>query len=369
MKGLRSMSNLLFMKSKQKNITRHKITMNCTSICKTKFVVFLILIILIPVTSVEAENLRLFRIGTGGQTGVYYPIGKIIAQAITCNDSIQKSVQSGENGVPGCIGVAQNSAGSIDNVRSIAAGDIEAGLIQADVASWAFKADHVFKGNEQVQAVRAIASLYPEKFQIVTRSDANIQKVTDLRGKRISNDEIGSGTLAVMRIVLDAHGMTENDFLSVYLKPVFTRDKMISGELQGFVMMAGAPMEAVSQLSDIEISLVPISQEIASQIEARYPYLVPGHIPADVYPGIPEVATIEVYALLVVSKTMDESLVYQITETLWSQRTLSMLKEGHPQGKFITPETALTGVSIPLHPGAEKYYMEHSNRFKYFQPK
>ncbi len=91
---------------------------------------------------------------------------------------------------------------------------------------------------------------------------------------------------------------------------------------------------------------------------------MPGHIPADVYPGIPQVPTIQVHALLVVNETMDEALVYQITAALWSQRTLSMLKEGHPQGKSITPETALVGVSIPLHPGAKKYYQEHKNRFK-----
>ncbi len=350
-----------------KNSGKYTITMNYTSIFKIKVVVFFIAMILIPVTSVRAEGFQLFRIGTGGQSGVYYPIGKIIAQGITSDGSIYGPVEAGENGIPGYVGVAQNSAGSIDNVRSLAAGEIEAGLIQADVASWAFNADHVFLGNEQVQSVRAIASLYPEKFHIVTRRDANIHNVADLRGKSISNDETGSGTLAVMRIVLDAHGMTEKDFLSVYLKPIFTHDRIISGELQGFVMMAGAPMEAVSHLSEIGLSLVPISPKIASQIEENYPYLVPGYIPADVYPGIPEVSTIEVYALLVVSQMMDEDLVYKITEALWSQRTLSMLKERHPQGKFITPETAFTGVSIPLHPGAEKYYLDHSNRFKGFQ--
>lgn len=333
------------------------------TISKTNKVTIFILLVLILATSSEAGNLSLFRIGTGGQTGVYYPIGKIIAQGITSNDSIEEPVKPGENGVPGYIGVAQNSAGSIDNVRGVAAGEIEAGLVQADVAAWAFQADRVFKGNDQVRAVRAIASLYPEKFQIVTRRDANIRNVNDLCGKRISIDEIGSGTLAVMRIVLEAHGMTEKDLLPVYLKPVFTHNKMINGELQGFVMMAGAPMAAVSQLSGVGISLVPISPEMASRIEARYPYLVPGHIPADVYPGIPEVSTIQVYALLVVKETMDEALVYQITAALWSQRTLSMLKEGHPQGKSITPETALVGVSIPLHPGAKKYYLEHHKRF------
>ena len=167
-----------------------------------------------------------------------------------------------------------------------------------------------------------------------------------------------------MRIVLEAHGMTENDLRPVYLKPVFTRDKMISGELQGFVMMAGAPMAAVNKLLGIGISLVPISPVTASQIETRYPYLVPGHIPADVYSGIPKLATIQVHALLAVNETMDEALAYQITAALWSQRTLAMLKEGHSQGKSITPETALVGISIPLHPGAKKYYKEHFKRFK-----
>ena len=343
---------------------KHKVTMNYTPILKTNKVTIFILLVLILATSSEAGNLRLFRIGTGGRTGVYYPIGKIIAQGITSNDSIEKPVKPGENGVPGYIGVAQNSAGSIDNVRGLATGEIEAGLVQADVAAWAFQADHVFKGNDQTRSVRAIASLYPEKFQVVTRRDADIRNVNDLRGKRISIDEIGSGTLAVMRIVLEAHGMTEKDLLPVYLKPVFTHNKIISGELQGFVVMAGAPMEAVNQLSVVGISLVPISPEMASRIEVRYPYLVPGHIPADVYPGIPEVPTIQVHALLVVNETMDEALVYQITAALWSQRTLSMLKEGHPQGKTITPETALVGVSIPLHPGAKKYYQKHHKRFK-----
>ena len=344
----------------------HKTAMNNAKISKTIKVTIFIILVLIHAASSESGNSGLFRIGTGGQTGVYYPIGKIIAQGITSEDSFGKPIKPGENGVPGYIGVAQLSAGSIDNVHRMANGEIEAGLVQADVAAWAFQADHVFKGNDKARAVRAIASLYPEKFQIVTRSDADIRNVDGLRGKHIAIDEIGSGTLAIMRIVLEAHGMSERDLLPVYLKPVFTHDKMISGEIQGFVMMAGAPMDAISQLLSVGISLVPISQEKASRIEARYPYLVPGHIPSGVYPSIPQVSTIQVHALLVVNETIDETLAYQITAALWSQRTLSMLKEGHPQGKSITPLTAFTGVSIPLHPGAKKYYQEHPERFKGF---
>jgi TRAP transporter TAXI family solute receptor len=305
------------------------------------------------------ETKRLFRIGTGGLTGVYYPIGKLIAKGLTTPSKEKKDIETGVQGVPGYIGVAQNSAGSIENVRAVASGEIEAGLVQADVAAWAFHGEHAFSGDESVRVVRAVASLYPEKFQIVTRRDANIRSVLDLRGKRISIDEIGSGTLSVMRIVLDAHGLSEKDLLPVYLKPVFTFDKMANNELQGFVMMAGAPMEAVLQLSDIGLSLVPITPQMASRINKQFPYLVPAQIPAGIYPGIPDTPTIQVYALLVVSSAMHEDLVYQVTAALWSKRTLTLLEMGHPQGKSISLKTALTGVSIPLHPGAERFYREH----------
>jgi len=351
------------------NLKRYKFLKYSGQILKTNKLMILTIFVLILPSSSEAENLRLFRIGTGGRTGVYYPIGMIIARGITSNISDVEPVDLGEGGVQGYIGVAQNSAGSIENVHGVVAGEIEAGLVQADVAARAFKAEREFKGNSRVQAVRAIASLYPEKFQIATRKDANIKNVTDLHGKRISIDEIGSGTLAVMRIVLNAHGMTEKDLLPVYLKPVFTEGKVISGELQGFAIMGGTPVAAVTQLQQLglEISLVPISPKVASRIQAQYPYLVPGQITAGVYPGIPETPTIQVHALLIVDEKIDERLVYQVTAALWSERTLSMLKAGHPQGQSITSETALTGISIPLHPGAKKFYQEHSERFHYIE--
>ena len=139
---------------------------------------------------------------------------------------------------------------------------------------------------------------------------------------------------------------------------------MAQNELQGFAMMAGIPMKAVTQLSDIGLFLVPIDPNTASGITARFPYIVPGRIPSGVYSGIPETPTLQVYALLVVSAETSADLVYQVTGALWSERTLSLLKQGHPQGKLITPETALTGLSIPLHAGAERFYREKELLFK-----
>lgn len=311
-----------------------------------------------------AQTKNLFRIATGGKTGVYYPIGKLIAQGLTEPLQNKTLLNLGKKGLPGYIAVAQNSAGSVENIGTIVSGETEAGLVQADVASLAYKSLAPFAENNKSKRIRAVASLYPEKFQIVTRKDANIGKVKDLRGKRISIDELGSGTLSVMRIILAAHSLSEKDLLPVYLKPVFTKNKMRSGELQGFVMMSGAPMEAVLNLSDIGISLVPIRREISNKIKNQYPYLVPGIIPANVYPGIPETPTIQVHALLVVSSELDEELVYQVTSTLWSQHTLTLLKQGHPQGNAVTLKTALTGLSIPLHEGAKRFYQEQGISIK-----
>jgi len=306
-----------------------------------------------------AEDLNLFRIGTGGKTGVYYPVGKMIAQGIS-NQAI--TIKNNESARP-FLSIAQNSGGSVDNVKGVIANEIEAGLVQADVAELAFQGKSVFKDDPENGDIRAIASLYPEKFQIVVRRDAKIKNMKDLHGKRISVDEMGSGTLAVVRIVLEAYGLNEKDLDPVYLKPVFTHDKIVNGYLQGFAMMAGAPMEAVNKLLHVGISIVPVEPEVALKITQKHPYLVAGKIGAGIYTGIPETPTIQVHALLVVNKAMDEKLAYKITEALWTEQTLSLLKAGHPQGKSISPDTALTGISIPLHRGAEKYYQQHAGRF------
>lgn len=295
-----------------------------------------------------------FRIGTGGKTGVYYPIGTLIAKGLTQQAQQQGSLLSG------LIGVAQNSAGSIENVKGVVAGDIEAGLVQADIASFAYNGQSPFDKTKSNTLIRAIASLYPEKFQIVVRKDADITNFRDIKDKKISVDEQGSGTLAVMRILLDAYGMTENDFQPLYLKPVFIQDRIKSGQVKGFVMMAGAPMEAVTQLYETGITLVSIDPVVASQVHEKHPYLFPGKIETNIYNGIPEISTLEVYALLVVNESMSEEVAYAITEMLFNKKTGELLSSGHPQGRSITLETALNGISIPLHPGARKFYQSKS---------
>ena len=171
----------------------------------------------------------LFRIGTGGKTGMYYPLGKLIAQGLTGRPEKDDSNHKGK-GIPGLIGVAQNSAGSIENIKTLISGEIHAGFIQANDASHAFHSSGSFLDKNNFKDIRALASLYPEMLHIITRKDAGIRTFIALKGKRISLDEIGSGTLSVMQIVLKAHDMAEKDLVPVYLKPMFIENKIMNGD-------------------------------------------------------------------------------------------------------------------------------------------
>lgn len=314
----------------------------------------LILLSLLFMATDKTNALNAFRIGTGGSTGVYYPIGKLIAGGIT------EAGAQPDSPLSGLVGVAQNSAGSIENVRAVVTGEVEAGLVQADIAAYAVKKERQFINIAHSEKLRAIACLYPEKFQMVVRSDSGIRSFDDLRGKRISVDEPGSGTREATAIVLAAFGLTEKDLRPQFLKPAYTEDRMINGELDGFSMMAGAPMSAVTKLLPNGIKLLSIPPEIAAAIHTTYPHLTPGIIGAGTYPGIGETPTIEVYALFVVSSDMADKTAYALAQAIFQPSTQKLLQQGHPQGRNISLSSARKGLSIPLHPGAEKYYQEYA---------
>ncbi len=303
------------------------------------------------------DNTQLFRIGTGGAQGTYFPIGTLIARAIS--ESAESCTRAEGCGVPKLLAVAQQSNGSVSNVEAISAGVLEAGLVQADVAHWAYTGTGVFAKQKKQADVRVIASLYRESVHVVVKRDSGVRSMTDLAGRRVSLDEPGSGTLVDARIVLDAYALKERDLNPVYIKPQFAAEKLTDGTLDAFFIVAGFPTRSVMELTSREAAtLVPIDAKIARRIEQRYPFLTPSVIPADTYPGVPETGTVSVYAQLVVSASLPDDLAYNITRELWKERTLRMLQEGHPKGREIRLDSALRGLPIPLHPGAERFYRE-----------
>src|SRR5918994_2090621 len=165
-----------------------------------------------------AQEMRFFRIGTGGVAGTYYPIGGLIADIISHPPGARPCDKGGSCGVPGLVAIAQSSNGSVANVNAIESGALGSGFVQSDVAYWAHTGTGIFEGEGPIENLRAIASLYLESIQIVARKDADIETVRDLEGKRVSLDEPGSGTLVDARIILEAYGLTEDDLQAEYIK-------------------------------------------------------------------------------------------------------------------------------------------------------
>ncbi|MEM7045469.1 MAG: TAXI family TRAP transporter solute-binding subunit, partial [Pseudomonadota bacterium] len=166
---------------------------------------------LLLVPGLVAEDLRFFRIGTGGVAGTYYPIGGLIAGIISNPPGSRPCEKGGSCGVPGLIATAQSSGGSVENVEAVAAGTLDSGFAQSDIAYWAYSGTGRFEGRAKVENLRAITSLYPESIHLVVRRGAGIESIQDLKGKRVSLDEEGSGTLVDARIILDAFGIDEDE--------------------------------------------------------------------------------------------------------------------------------------------------------------
>jgi uncharacterized protein len=293
-----------------------------------------------------AHAQQFFRIGTGGTAGTYYPVGGMIANAVSQPGKI--------------IATAQASNGSLANVNAIAGGSMEAGLTQSDVATWAFTGTGAFEGKPKVSDLRMIANLYPESIHLVVKKGSGIKSVADLKGKRVALDEPGSGTLINARMVLAAWGVKETDIRPDYIKPNQAGDKLKDGSLDAFFFVGGAPAGAIAELasSGVGIELVPLTGGPADALRKQNPYFAVDNIAAGTYKDVATVQTLAVGAQLVTSVKLDTETVYQITKAMYSDATQKTLAAGHAKGKFITKENAVQGVGIPFHPGAEKFYKE-----------
>ncbi|BBD41042.1 hypothetical protein Amn_pb00330 (plasmid) [Aminobacter sp. Y103A] len=307
-----------------------------------------------------AQDIQFFRIATGGTAGTYFPIGGLIANAISNPPGSRACEEGGSCGVPGLVATAVASNGSVANVNGINGGSLESGFSQSDVAYWAYTGTGIFADKGAVDKVRAIANLYPESIHLVARADAGIQSVADLKGKKVSLDEPGSGTLVDARLILEAYGLSESDVEAEFLKPNQAADLMRDGNMDAFFFVGGFPAGAITELAtSLSITLVPITGTEAEGLLGKYQFFAKHVVPAGTYKGVDtDTDTVSVGAQWITSTDQKDDLVYEITKALWNKNSRALLDSGHAKGKSITLETALDGIGIPLHPGAERYYKE-----------
>jgi TRAP transporter TAXI family solute receptor len=294
----------------------------------------------------NAQGPTFFRIGTGGTAGTYYPVGGLLANAIS--------------NPPQLILTAQASNGSVANVNSLVSGALESGFSQADVAYWAYSGTGLFEGKGKMEDIRLLANLYPESIHLVTARSANIKSVADLKGKRVSMDEPGSGTLVDSRIILNGWGLKESDVKADFLKPNQAAERMRDGGMDAFFFVGGYPTSAITELAATAggIDILPLAGPEADAIMKQYTFFAADVIPANTYKNVGAVSTLAVGAQWLTSAKVPDAVVYEVVKGLWSDKTRAALDAGHAKGKAIVKANALTGAGIPIHNGAAKFYRE-----------
>lgn len=309
--------------------------------------------------SAAAQEMQFFRIGTGSTGGTYFPIGALIANAVSNPPGSRPCEEGGSCGVPGLVAVAVSTRGSVDNLRLISEGAIESALCQADIAFWAHTGTGLFEGERRFENIRAIANLYPESVHVVARIGSGIETLADLKGRPVSLDRHGSGTLVDARLILGAAGLDEDDVTAEYLDPEVAVDRLRDGSLDAFVFVGGYPVLSIAAAVEEGIAtLVPIQGAVARELTGHYSFFSRNVIPASAYGLDEDIATISVGAQWVVDAGVDREMVYGLTRALWSDATQKLLLGGHEKGAHIRLQDALKSIAVPLHPGALDYYRE-----------
>ncbi len=281
--------------------------------------------------------------GTGGTAGVYYPLGGAMAQLITNkNPTIDVSAQS-----TGATG---------ENLRLTEVRDIDHAIVQNDLTHAAFNGLAPF--NSKLGNLRAIARLYPEYLHVVATTESGIKSVGDFKDKRVSVGARGSGNEANCRQIFDFYGLNYDNIKPIFLPYGETADMFKDRQIDAFVFTIGTPNPAIQDITTMQtIQFVPVDGKERDAIVAKFPYFAKDAIPAKSYKGQTEpVETISVQAMLIVNQELSDDTVYAITKTLFEN--LPELKVAHHKAAEFDLKRALDGVTIPVHPGAERYYRE-----------
>ncbi len=281
--------------------------------------------------------------GTGGTSGTYYGYGGVLGQYIKNNAGINVTVVSTD--------------GSKANIQGIDAGNYQLGTVQSDVMSYAWEGTRSFESEGKVESFRTVAGLYAESVQLVTMDPA-IKSVADLKGKSVSIGAPGSGVYFNAMDVLTAAGLTEADIKAQYQSFADSADALKDGKIDAAFIVAGAPTPAITELCTTNSAyLVPIDGAVADALMASCPFYTVYTVPAETYPGQTEdVKTVTVKATLIVNADATEEDVYNLTAAIFDNA--EAITAENAKGAELSIENATSGMTVPFHAGAAKYFAE-----------
>ncbi|MBA4423512.1 MAG: C4-dicarboxylate ABC transporter substrate-binding protein [Syntrophus sp. (in: bacteria)] len=293
-------------------------------------------------SAVAAADVKMV-LATGGTAGTYYPFGGGMAKIWNSK-------------IPGMNVTAQATGASVENVRLVNRGEAELAIVQSDTIDFAFNAKEAFK--EKLTKMAVLAVLYPEVIQVVVRGDSKIDSFDDLKGMKVGVGAPGSGTEANFRQLSDGYGLKKEDTKAQYLSFSESAEQFKDKHIDAFVVTAGIPNAAIMDIgTQHSVRIINIADDKAASIVKKYPFLSPFTIPANTYKNqTSPVKTVAVNAVLIASTDVKEDVVYNIVKSLFENQ--SELAATHAKGKELNLKNASSGVSIPFHPGAVKYYKE-----------
>jgi TRAP transporter TAXI family solute receptor len=301
-----------------------------------------------PVGIAQAQQ-KYITIGTGGVTGVYYAAGGAICRLVNKDrkaHGIRCSVES--------------TGGSVFNVNTIKAGELDMGIAQSDVQFNALKGAANFKDAGAYTDLRAVMSLHPEPFTVLARKEANIKSFTDFKGKRFNIGNPGSGTRASMEELLAVMGWKMSDFaLASELKADEHGPALCDGKIDGFFYGVGHPSANIQDpTTTCGAKLVSLTGPAIDKLVKQHSYYAYATIPAGLYPNNPqETTTYGVLATFVSSQKVPADTVYQVVKAVFDN--FDEFRKLHPALANLKTEAMVKdGLSAPLHDGAVKYYKE-----------
>lgn len=300
--------------------------------------------------SAQAAEQQFVTVGTGGVTGVYYPVGGAICRLV------DKGRRAKEHNIRCTV---ESTGASVFNVNAIRSGDLSMGIVQSDTQFYAYSGTEQFAKAGPDKDLRALFSLQSEAFTLVVRLDANIKSFDDLPGKRMNLGDPGSGNRNTLELLMKDYGWTPATYkLATDLKPAEMAGALCDNKIDAYVYVVGHPNGSIQEAASTCNSMVaPVTGPKVEAFMKKYPFYPVAIIPGGMYKGTPnDVKTFGPRATLLTSAKLSDDVAYQITKAVFAN--LDEFKKLHPALADLTPENMLEGNSVPYHPGAIKYFKE-----------
>ncbi len=281
---------------------------------------------------------------TCGTAGTYFPLGGGIARI--WNSHVQ-----------GVNATAETSGCSVVNLRLMEQGQASTAICQNDAVFFSAKGLKFFEGKKALK-LRGMLMLYDEHLHVAVTKQSGIKKITDLKGKKVRIGFPGSIATENAVILLEAYGLKEKDMKAQQMSLSDAFEQIKDGNIDAVIEPTGAPGSGFLDLAHTrDMVLLSLDKAVMEKIQKQYPFLSPSVIPAGTYRGVTQdVPTLVVTSMLVASSDLSTDLVYKMTKAIFEH--LDIMAGTHVKGKLVKLETALKGMPVPLHPGAEKYYKE-----------